>query len=167
MTKVNTNDIKSLENKFIQSMGSGVSSAESLYYLVDSANTSKTGQSLASAMFRLKSKGDVQGYRAVSAIVGIVFKGSKLKTAKDKKTLVLDISKAEFDVFAMSRFAAAIHPDQKLSIRSTLVKYVKGDVEKKDVELPKSARAFAERMNKQGFTLDAVIASFQAIRQDK
>ena len=165
MTKVNTNDIKALENKFVQSMGSGISSAESLYYLVDSANTSKTGQSLASAMFRLKSKGDIQGYRAVSAIVGAIFKGAKLKTAKDKKTLVLDISKAKFDAPAMSRFADAVN--KKLSIRSTLVKHIKGTVEKKDVELPKSSRAFADRMNKEGFSLDAVIASFQAIRQDK
>ena len=80
-----TNDIKSLENKFITSMGSGISSSESLYYLIDSAETSQSGQSLASAMFRLKAKGDSQGYRAVSAIVGAVFKGAKLKTAKIKR----------------------------------------------------------------------------------
>ena len=162
MTQVN--DIKALENKFITSMGSGISSSESLYYLVDSAETSQTGQSLASAMFRLKAKGDQQGYRAVSAIVGAIFKGAKLKTAKDKKTLVLDISKANFDASAMSRFADAVN--KKLSIRSTLVKHVKGTVEKKDIELPKSSRAFADRMNKQGFTLDAVIASLQAIRAE-
>ena len=160
MTKVN--DIKTLENKFITSMGSGISSSESLYYLIDSAETSQSGQSLASAMFRLKAKGDQQGYRAVSAIVGAVFKGAKLKTAKDKKTLVLDITGAEFDAFAMSRFADAVN--KKLSIRSTLVKHVKGTVNKADVELPKSSKAFAERMNKEGFTLDAVIASLQALR---
>jgi hypothetical protein len=159
MTKLN--DIKALENKFIQSMGSGISSADSLYYLIDSANTSQTGQSLASAMFRLKAKGDDQGYRAVSAIVGTIFKGAKLKKAKDKKTLVLDISKAEFDSEKMGRFADALN--KKLSIRSTLVKYIKGNVEKKDVELPKSAKAFVERMNKEGFSKVAIIAAIQAL----
>jgi len=113
-------------------------------------------------MFRLKAKGDQQGYRAVSSIVGAIFKGAKLKTAKDKKTLVLDITDAEFNTLAMSRFADAVN--KKLSIRSTLVKHVKGEVTKKDVELPKSSKAYAERMNKEGFTLDAIIASFQALR---
>lgn len=161
MTQVNTNDIKALENKFITSMGSGISSSESLYYLIDSAETSQTGQSLASAMFRLKAKGDQQGYRAVSAIVGAIFKGAKLKTAKDKKTLVLDISKAQFDAPAMSRFADAVN--KKLSIRATLVKHVKGTVEKKDVELPKSVAAYVKRMNKEGFSKGAVIAAIQAL----
>ena len=64
----------------------------------------------------------------------------------------------------MSRFADAVN--KKLSIRSTLVKHVKGTVNKADVELPKSARAFVDRMNKEGFTLDAVIASLQALRID-
>jgi hypothetical protein len=143
-------------------MGSGISATESLYNLVANANTSKSGQSLASAMFRLKAKGDAQGYRAVSAIIGEIFKGAKLKTAKDKKTLVLDISKSELNEKSMTRFADAIN--KKLSIRSTLVKHIKGTVEKKDVELPKSSKAYYERMNKEGFTLDAIIASFQALR---
>jgi hypothetical protein len=67
-----TNNIKTLENKFVTSMGSGVSASESLYKIVESANSSKSGQSLASVLFRLKAKGDAQGYRIVSSISGII-----------------------------------------------------------------------------------------------
>ena len=159
-----TNDIKSLENKFITNMGSGVAAGANLFELVRTTMNSEDGRSLASAIARLINKGDTQGASAVKAIVGAVFVGAKLKKAKDKKTLILDISNVDVDNFALSRFAAAIHPDRKLSLRSTLVKEVLNKKNPTKVELPKSSKAFAERMNKEGFTLDAVIASLQALR---
>ena len=67
------------------------------------------------------------------------------------------------DNFAYSRFAAAIHPDRKLSLRSTLVKEVLNKKKPSKVELPKSAEAFVKRMNKEGFTKAAVIAAIQGL----
>ena len=162
-----TNDIKSLENKFITNMGSGVAAGANLYELIRTTMNSEDGRSLASAIARLIKKGDTQGASATKAIVGAVFVGAKLKKAKDKKTLILDITNVDVDNFALSRFAAAIHPDRKLSLRSTLVKEVLTQKKPSKVELPKSSKAFAERMNKQGYTLDAVIASLQALRSEK
>ena len=157
-----TNDIKSLENKFITNMGSGVAASANLYELVRTTMNSEDGRPLASAIARLIKKGDTQGASAVKAIIGAVFVGAKLKKAKDKKTLILDIDNVDVDNFAFSRFAAAV--DRKLSLRSTLVKEVLVKKNPTKVELPKSSKAFAERMNKEGFTLDAVIASLQALR---
>ena len=158
-----TNNIKTLENRFVTSMGSGVSASESLYKIIESANVSKSGQSLASALFRLKAKGDVQGYRIVSSIIGTIFKGAKLKKAKDKKTLVLDISNAKFDSAAMARFEDAVN--KKLSIRGALAGHIKGDIKtKKKIELPKASKAYVERMIKEGYNIDAIIASIQALR---
>jgi len=158
-----TNDIKSLENKFVNNMGSGIAASANLFELVRTTMNSEDGRPLASAIARLTKKGDTQGVTAVKAIVGAVFVGAKLKKAKDKKTLILDISKADVDNFAYSRFAAAIHPDRKLSLRSTLVKEVLNKKKPSKVELPKSAEAFVKRMNKEGFTKAAVIAAIQGL----
>ncbi|MGB1270154.1 MAG: hypothetical protein ACPG45_10500 [Flavobacteriaceae bacterium] len=158
-----TNDIKSLENKFVNNMGSGVAAGANLFELVRTTINSEDARPLASAIARLLNKGDTQGVTAVKAIVGAVFVGAKLKKAKDKKTLILDISKADVDNFAYSRFAAAIHPDRKLSLRSTLVKEVLNKKKPSKVELPKSAEAFVKRMNKEGFTKAAVIAAIQGL----
>jgi len=158
-----TNDIKSLENKFITNMGSGVAAGANLFELVRTTMNSEDARPLASAIARLINKGDTQGASAVKAIVGAVFVGAKLKKAKDKKTLVLDISNVDVDNFAYSRFAAAIHPDRKLSLRSTLVKEVLNKKNPSKVELPKSAEAFVKRMNKSGFTKAAIIAAIQGL----
>ena len=133
-----TNDIKSLENKFITNMGSGVAAGANLYELIRTTMNSEDGRSLASAIARLIKKGDTQGASATKAIVGAVFVGAKLKKAKDKKTL-------------------------KLSLRSTLVKEVLNKKNPSKVELPKSAEAFVKRMNKSGFTKAAIIAAIQGL----
>ncbi len=159
MTKVN--DIKSLENKFITNMGSGIAASSNLFELIKSTVSSEDARPLASAVARLLNKGDKQGATAVKAIIGAVFVGAKIKKAKDKKTLVIDISNVEVDSFAYSRFAAAV--EKKLSLRSTLVKEVLNKKNPEEVKLPKSAEAFVKRMNKAGFTKAAVIAAIQGL----
>lgn len=156
-----TNDIKALENKFVTSMGSGVASSAHLFELVRTTMNSEDGRPLASVIARLISKGDTQGAQAVKAIVGGIFKGSKLKKAKDKKTLVLTLTDVDVDNFAYSRFAAAV--DRKLSIRSTLVKEVLGTKNKTKIELPTSVAAYVKRMNKEGFSKGAIVAAIQAL----
>ena len=158
-----TNDIKSLENKFVNNMGSGVAAGANLFELVRTTMNSEDGRPLASAIARLINKGDTQGASAVKAIVGAVLVGAKLKKAKDKKTLILDIDNVKVDNFAYSRFAAAIHPDRKLSLRSTLVKEVLNKKNPVKVELPKSVAAYVKRMNKEGFSKGAIIAAIQAL----
>lgn len=155
-----TNDIKKIEDKFISNMGSGVGAASALFGLVQNAAKSEDGRHLASAIARLASKGDAQGVNAVRAVIGAIFVGAKVKKAKDKKTIVLSLKDAKFDDAAMQRLHEGVAA--KLSIRSTLVKRVKGDTEKKELVLSDYAANLVKRMNGEGVTKAALIAAIQA-----
>jgi len=108
-------------------------------------------------------QGELSNNMAYQYALQVSDNGAKIKKAKDKKTLIIDISKVDVDNFAFSRFAAAIHPDRKLSLRSTLVKEVLNKKKPDEVKLPKSAEAFVKRMNKAGFTKAAIIAAIQGL----
>lgn len=155
-----TNDIKTIENKFVTNMGSGVGAASALLELVKDTVKTSDGRHIASAIARLVSKGDKQGANAVRAIVGAVMPGAKIGKAKDKKTIVLSLKDAKFDDDAMQRFDDAI--GEKLSIRSTLVKRVKGETDKPDLVLPEYAAKLVKRMNDKGVSKAALIAAIQA-----
>ena len=155
-----TNDIKAIENKFVTAMGSGIAASGHLRDLVASVIKSEDGRTLASAIGRLNSKGDKQGANAVRAIIGAIFVGAKVKTAKDKKTIVLSLKDAQFDDDAMQRLSDGV--ERKLSLRSTLAKEVKGEVEKAPVDLPKKMAAVLKLMEKEGFSKAAVVAAMQA-----
>jgi hypothetical protein len=155
-----TNDIKAIENKFVTAMGSGIAASGYLLEIVASVIKSEDGRPLASAIARLNSKGDKQGSNAVRAIIGAIFVGAKVKTANDKKTIVLSLKDAKFDDAAMQRLSDGV--ERKLSLRSTLVKEVKGDVEKAPVDLPKKMAAVLKLMEKEGFSKAACIAALQA-----
>ena len=155
-----TNDIKTIENKFVTAMGSGIAASGHLRDLVASVVTSQDGRPLASAIARLMTKGDKQGANAVRAIIGAIMPGAKVGKAKDKKTIVLSLKDAKFDDDAMQRFDAAV--GEKLSIRSTLVKRVKGDTDKPEFVLPEYAAKLVKRLEKEGVTKAALIAAIQA-----
>ena len=154
------NDIKTIENKFVTNMGSGVGAGAALLDLVKDTVKTSDGRHIASAIARLNSKGDKQGANAVRAIIGAIMPGAKIGKAKDKKTIVLSLKNAKFDDVAMQRFNDAI--GEKLSIRSTLVKRVKGDTEKADFVLPEYAAKLVKRLEKEGVTKAALIAAIQA-----
>ena len=154
------NDIKTIENKFVTNMGSGVGAGAALLELVKDTVKTSDGRHIASAIARLNSKGDKQGANAVRAIIGAIMPGAKIGKAKDKKTIVLSLKDAKFDDEAMQRFNAAI--GEKMSIRSTLVKRVKGDTEKADFVLPEYAAKLVKRLEKEGVTKAALIAAIQA-----
>jgi len=154
------NDIKTIENKFVTNMGSGVGAGAALLELVKDTVGTGDGRYLASAIARLISKGDTQGANAVRAIVGTIMPGAKIGKAKDKKTIVLSLKDAKFDDDAMQRFDAAV--GEKLSIRSTLVKRVKGDTDKPEFVLPEYAAKMVKRLEKEGVTKAALIAAIQA-----
>lgn len=156
----NVNDIKAIETKFVNNMGSGRAAAVHLVTLVREAIKSNDGRHIASAIARLGSKGDKQGATAVRGIVGTVFVDSKIRTAKDKKTIVLDLSKAQFNDEAMQRLVDGV--SDNLSIRDTLVKRVKGEATKKELVLTDYASKLVKRMNGQGVTKAALIAAIQA-----
>lgn len=155
-----TNDIKTIENKFVTAMGSGVAASGYLHALMEDVVQSQDGRPLASAIARLNSKSDKQGAAAVRAIIGAILPKSKLSLAKDKRTIVLSVKDAEFNDEAMQRLAKGV--ERKLSLRSTLVKEVKGDVEKKELVLKDYAEKLVKRMNKDGVTKAALIAAIQA-----
>ena len=154
------NDIKTIENKFVTNMGSGVGAASALLELVRDTLTTGDGRHIASAIARLMSKGDKQGANAVRSIVGAIMPGAKIGKAKDKKTIVLSLKEAKLDDDAMSRFNDAI--GEKLSIRSTLVKRVKGETEKPELVLTDYTAKLVKRMNDKGVTKAALIAAIQA-----
>ena len=154
------NDIKTIENKFVTNMGSGVGAGAALLELVKDTLTTGDGRHIASAIARLVSKGDKQGANAVRAIVGAIMPGAKIGKAKDKKTIVLSLKDAKFDDDAMQRFDDAI--GEKLSIRSTLVKRVKGETDKPELVLPEYAAKLVKRMNDKGVSKAALIAAIQA-----
>jgi len=154
------NDIKTIENKFVTNMGSGVGAGAALLELVKDTVKTSDGRHIASAIARLVSKGDKQGANAVRAIVGAIMPGAKIGKAKDKKTIVLSLKDAKFDDDAMQRFDDAI--GEKLSIRSTLVKRVKGETDKPELVLPEYAAKLVKRMNDKGVSKAALIAAIQA-----
>ena len=155
-----TNDIKAIENKFVNAMGSGVAASGYLHALMVDVVQTKDGRRLASAIARLNSKSDKQGAAAVRSIIGAILPKSKLSLAKDKRTIVLSLKDAEFNDEAMQRLANGV--ERKLSLRSTLVKVVKGDVEKKELVLPEYAVSIVKRVGKEGITKAALIAAIQA-----
>lgn len=155
-----TNDMKAVETKFVTAMGSGVGAGIALNTLIKNVITSGDGRCLASAIARLKSKGDDQGVAAVRSIIGSIFDGAKLKVAKDKKTITLSLKDAKVNTEAAQRLHEGV--EAKLSIRSTLAKRVKGDVDKKELVLTEYAATILKRMNKEGVTKAALIAAIQA-----
>jgi hypothetical protein len=155
-----TNDIKTIENKFVTAMGSGIAASGHLRDLVASVVTSQDGRPLASAIARLISKGDKQGANAVRAIIGAIMPGAKVGKAKDKKTIVLSLKDAKFDDAAMQRLSDGV--DRKLSLRSTLVKEVKGETAKAEFVLPEYAAKLVKRLEKEGVNKAALIAAIQA-----
>ena len=154
------NDIKVIENKFVTNMGNGTVAGAHLQALVADMITSGDSRHMASAIARLNVKGDKQGSNAVREIVGTIFVGAKMKRAKDKKTIVIAIKDAKTDDAAMARLTQAV--EDKLSIRSTMVKRVKGSTEKDAFVLPDFAAKLVKRMEKQNISKAALIAAIQA-----
>ena len=156
------NDIKSIEDKFIKAMGSGIAASGHLRNLVVSVVTSKDpdGRPLASAIARLMHKGDKQGANAVRAIVGAIMPGAKVGKAKDNKTIVLSLKSARFDDAAMQRLSDGVK--RKLSLRSTLVKEVKGKTDKVDYDLKKAAANDVKSFKKNKVSLAAALAAITA-----
>jgi hypothetical protein len=154
------NDIKAIENNFVNSMGSGVAATAHLLELIKGCAVSGDSRNIASAINRLDRKGDVAGTRVVRNVVAAVFEGAKIKKSKDKKSVVLIMKEAVLNDGALDRLESAA-VDQ-LSIRDALVKRVKGDVEKAPVDLPKKMAAVLKLMEKEGFSKAAVIAAMQA-----
>ena len=164
-----TNDIKEVENKFVKAMGSGVAASGYLHALMVDVVQSQDGRRLASAIARLNSKSDKQGAAAVRAIIGAILPKSKLSLAKDKRTIVLSLKDAEFNDEAMQRLAKGV--ERKLSLRSTLVKEVKGDAGSKPAlsteKMHKTTVATVKKRveNKQCTLLEAVIAERAALKE--
>lgn len=154
------NDIKSIENKFVTAMGSGIAASGHLRDLVSSVLLSEDSRPLASAIARLMTKGDKQGANAVRAILGAIMPGAKVGKAKDKKTIVISLKDAVFDDAAMQRLSDGV--ERKLSLRSTLVKEVKGEAVEVEYDLKKAAAGDVKSFKKNGVSLAAALAAITA-----
>ena len=72
------------------------------------------------------------------------------------------MKEAKLDQEALERLVKA--GGEKLSIRDTLVKRVKGETEKKEIVLPEYAEKLVKRMAKEGFSQAALVAAIQAVK---
>ncbi len=68
-----TNNIKTIENAFINNMGSGKQAAIKLAMLIDMSKTSGDSRSLSNALTRLRKADDAQGLSATRKIILSVF----------------------------------------------------------------------------------------------
>lgn len=154
------NDIAAVETKFLNAMGNGIVATAHLAALIHDAKTSKDSGRIASVVNKLVKKSDVNGSRVVRQVFVAIFVGAKFAKSTDKKSIVLKMKGVTLNADALARLDEAV--SDNLSIRDTLVKRVKGETEKAQVELPKWATAQLKRMEKEGFTKAAMIAALQA-----
>lgn len=157
-----TNDIKSVENKFINAMGSGASAAKHLETLIADANNTKDFRTLSNALTRLARANDKQGVTATRSIIGSVFVGAKTAKSKDGKSIVIKSKDAEYNREAYERLLGGVMSG--LSLRATLAAVVKGgqDEEEKEFDLVAYAAKLVKGVDKKGVTKAALIAAIQA-----
>ena len=154
-----TNNIKSLENAFVSSMGSGKQAAIKLAQLIDMSRTSEDSRSLANALTRLKKADDAQGYSATKKIILSVFPKAKAQASKDKKSIIIKDMMVEVNNDAINRLIDGVK--QGLSIRSTLAAIVAND-DKPDYDLIKSSDKAVALAMKNGVNEAAMIAAIKA-----
>jgi len=159
----NTNaiDIAKTIKAFNTALGNGKNAATYLCSIVDwTMNGVETDSTKLSGIIdRAEREGDVNASKAIRAVVGAVWTSARTSKSKDKRSTVLKLGSV-IDMDALARLGEA--QERGLSLRSTLVKHVKGETEKAQVELPKWATAQLKRMEKEGFTKAAMIAALQA-----
>lgn len=126
-TQTQVNDIKAVEDKFINGLGSGVSAAEHLATLMESVSVSRDTTVIARVLSRAENKGDTAASGVIRFVTGQVFPGAKIVKPKDTKGVpTLKIKGINADTAAIARLKDAV--ERKLSIRhSTFRKVVKGD----------------------------------------
>ncbi len=160
-SSVATNDIKTVEDKFINSLGSGVGAAKQLSEMIKSVSSSRDTTVLARSIFRSEKKGDLAAASIVRFVTGQVWPKAKVQKVKDGVPKIT-IKGIEHNQEAINRLVGAV--EKNLSIRhTTFRKVVKGDT---DTE-PKTfdPKAWAERQAKSHKdSLDAMIAALQAMR---
>ena len=150
-----TNDIKKIENAFVSNMGSGKIAAARLLDLITFA-TKGDSRNVASALFRLRKRGDAQGAKTVQQIVALIFPEAKIKIAKDKKSLVIILGDT-VDNDALDRFKNAVKDG--LSIRGNLLAAIKGETESPKFDLAKFAEQIAKRIDKENVTEASLVAA--------
>ena len=150
-----TNDIKKIENAFVSNMGSGKIAAARLLDLITFA-TKGDSRNVASALFRLRKRGDAQGAKTVQQIVALIFPEAKIKIAKDKKSLVIILGDT-VDNDALDRFKNAVKDG--LSIRGNLLAAIKGETESPKFDLAKFAEQIAKRIAKENVTEASLVAA--------
>lgn len=126
-TQTQVNDIKAVEDKFINGLGSGVSAAEHLATLMESVSVSRDTTVIARVLSRAENKGDTAASGVIRFVTGQVFPGAKIVKPKDTKGIpTLKIKGINADTAAITRLKDAV--ERKLSIRhSTFRKVVKGE----------------------------------------
>ena len=149
-----TNNIKKIENAFVSNMGSGKIAAARLLELITFV-TKGDSRNIVSALFRLRKNGD-KGSQTVQQIVALIFPKANIKTAKDKKSLVIVLGDS-VDNDALDRFKNAVKDG--LSIRGNLLAAIKGETEAPKFDLSKFAEQIAKRIDKEDITEASLVAA--------
>ena len=153
------NNIKTIENAFVSSMGSGKQAAVKLAQLIDMSRTSEDSRNLANALTRLKKADDATGYSATKKIILAIFPKATAKPSKDKKTIVIKDMMVEVNDKAIDRLVDGVK--QGLSIRSTLAAIVAND-EAKEYDLIKASDSAVAKAMKNGVTEASLLAAIKA-----
>ncbi len=159
------NNIKTVENKFIQSLGSGVSAGEHLLTLMQNVVTSRDTPIIARVWERAAKKGDSDVVSVLRLVTGAIFPGAKLVKNKDSERPTIKIKGVEADMDALARLEKAV--EKKLSLRhQTFRKLVKGvEPEKEftwdDTSKKRTKNNLHKLVDKYGLSPDAFVAFAQ------
>jgi hypothetical protein len=161
-----TNDIQAIEQNFIDAMGDGGSATVHLSTLLETSIVSRDFSPVSNVINALNRIGDTSGSRVVRSVFSLIFPDATVKKTKDGRGVIVaaayDADGLVVAYDALDRMRGAV--TDKLSIRDALVKRVKGEVVKKEVELPKTMATLLKRMMKEGHSQAACVAALQAVK---
>ena len=121
-----TLDMQEVETAFVTAMGNGKTATKRFAELVDhAAKADMDTRHIASAITKLRRKGDNQGARVAKKIVGAVFEGATFGKSKDGKTVTIRTKKAYVNADALANLMGAA--GDNLTFRDALLKKVKGE----------------------------------------
>lgn len=160
----NVNDIRNVENNFVNSLGNGKKAVEHLASLMGAVVSSRDTTIITRIMRRAHTKDDTGAISAIRLTVGQVFPGANLKLDKKTGEYTLKIKGVSADDDAMKRLNEAV--ERGLSLRhATFRSLIKADVKE---EKPFDPKAWAERTTKaHPDQIEAMIAALQALRPGK
>lgn len=153
----NVNDFANEAVALFRNLGNGKKAAANMLNLMNEMAQKNDSNRLAVLMHRIKKeKNDMQALGAMKTIITSIYIGAKVGQDKMGRT-VIKTKDATYDKDAHQRLADGVKDG--LSLRDTLAKRVRGEIEKKDKPVADAAKALCKKHDKAYIT--ALIAALQ------